>query len=154
MMATDARTWSPSPDPGGGLSPTLTSVYDADGNLKASRDALNHSTTYSYDHLNRLTQVTQPNLDRTTYGYDAAGNRTSIKDGAGNTTTFQYDTRNRVKTETNQLSGPCPYRKLNAGKSELVQTVPSQFVFKNIFGQLDSKVLISTISAGDSPIGG
>jgi YD repeat-containing protein len=40
--------------------------------------AASDSTTYSYDALGRLTQVTYANGTSIVYAYDAAGNRTSV----------------------------------------------------------------------------
>ncbi len=57
-------------------------------------------TSYSYDGLNRLTQVAYPAISggpgasTTSYGYDAAGNRSTVN-GA---TAFSYDASDRITT--------------------------------------------------------
>jgi RHS repeat-associated protein len=66
--------------------------YDLAGNLIASVDPLNVTTTYEYDAANQLVKQIEP-VDATTsittsFGYDAAGNRTRYTDGRGNSTIF------------------------------------------------------------------
>ena len=81
----------------------------------------NTTTSYSYDSLNRLTQVTDPSGFNTTYQYDglsdptsttspdsgtkastydAAGNVLTAVDAKGNTVTYTYDVGNRRLTAT------------------------------------------------------
>ncbi len=38
-----------------------------------------HATTYVYDNLNRLTQVTYPNGATVNYSYDSAGNTLEVR---------------------------------------------------------------------------
>ncbi|MGW4465963.1 polymorphic toxin-type HINT domain-containing protein [Micromonospora sp. NPDC004704] len=66
--------------------------YDPAGNLIASVDPLNVTTTYEYDTANQLVKQIEP-VDpttsiTTTFGYDAAGNRSRYTDGRGNSTIF------------------------------------------------------------------
>jgi YD repeat-containing protein len=79
----------------------------------------NTKTTYAYDSLDRLTQVTDPSGFNTTYQYDglsdttsstnpdsgtractfdAAGNVLTAKDAKGSTVTYTYDASNRRLT--------------------------------------------------------
>ncbi len=73
-------------------SPGYTYTYDAEGNTSAKTEtATGKVTTYSYDHRNRLTGVTQKNsggsvIMQATYTYDALGRRIKTDvdaDGAG-----------------------------------------------------------------------
>ena len=54
------------------------------------------ATTYDYDALNRITQVTYPNTIPNLLTYDAVGNVTSVTDGNGATTNYIYDSANRT----------------------------------------------------------
>jgi len=71
-----------------------TYSYDDDGNISSITDA-NGTTSYAYDSLYRLTQVTYPGGASETYTYDAGGNRLSR--GA---TTYTYDSANRLVSST------------------------------------------------------
>jgi RHS repeat-associated protein len=85
--------------------PTLFS-YDANGNLVATTDALDHTTWYGYDALNRRTQVTDAEgwkagdpQHTTVTVYDALGRVTAVTDPLGRQTQYVYDNLGR-KTET------------------------------------------------------
>lgn len=65
--------------------------YDAVGNLVAITDANNHTTTFDYDLLNRLTQETDPLSNTWVYTYDAVGNMITRTDGEKQTTVYAYD---------------------------------------------------------------
>ena len=54
---------------------TFNYAYDAAGNQTVKVDSKG-TTTYAYDELNRLSQVTEPGGKTTRYTYDASGNRT------------------------------------------------------------------------------
>ncbi|GLQ93473.1 hypothetical protein GCM10007901_24240 [Dyella acidisoli] len=89
------------------------------GALPAVAQTANTKTTYTYDALDRLTQVTDPNGLNTTYQYDglsdetkltspdtgvtaktfdAAGNMLTGTDANGNTVTYSYDAKDRRLT--------------------------------------------------------
>jgi len=53
------------------------------------------TTTYTYDALHRLTEVTYPDGSTTSYEYDPMGNRTSMTEN-GVTTTYTYDATDRL----------------------------------------------------------
>ena len=78
---------------------TITYTYDADGNLTQRNDSAGN-TTYTYDGLDRLTEVAYPDGTWTKYGYDAAGNMTTLQD-AGGTVTYKYDKANQLTSVTN-----------------------------------------------------
>jgi RHS repeat-associated protein len=65
--------------------------YDADGNITAITDPLNHTTTQAFDALNRLTRVTDPLKGATQYGYDAQDNNVSVTTPRGLTTGYAYN---------------------------------------------------------------
>ena len=64
--------------------------YDSRGNRKALIDQDGGRFTYSYDAVNRITQVINPQWDRTTYGYDPAGRRSVKKLANGTRASFTY----------------------------------------------------------------
>ena len=77
-------------------------TYDANGNLSAAVDWVNHQRdrSYGYDGLNRLTSAQAPNLWGTeTYRYDPLNNlRSLVTDGAEHS--YQYDASNLLRTIT------------------------------------------------------
>jgi RHS repeat-associated protein len=80
--------------------------YDADGNLVYTTgplggfaDAPGYTTAYTYDALNRQTQVTDALGDTATTQYNALGDVTATTDAMGRTTTYQYDNLGRKTDE-------------------------------------------------------
>lgn len=95
--------WQDSPDSGR----TDFDVYDEAGNLKQKTDARGVATTYTYDALNRLRNVsypTNPSLN-VTFNYDEPGvgprkgHLTSMVDASG-TTAYTYDDRGNLSSKT------------------------------------------------------
>jgi RHS repeat-associated protein len=80
----------------------LATSYDGNGNLESQTDAAGESTSYSYDALNRIVDVTDP-LSRvlSSTEYDGAGRPTVMTqpaDGGGNlTTTMSYDDAGQLR---------------------------------------------------------
>lgn len=70
-------------------SATKTTAWRPDGGKQSDTDEAGHTTTYGYDPVGWLTQVTQTQAgtdQQTTYTYDELGNKTSQTDAAGNLT--------------------------------------------------------------------
>ena len=65
-------------------------VLDGNGN-RTSVSSSAGTESYAIDDLNRLTEVTFPNGDTTSYTYDAAGNRLA-ETVNGSVSTYSYDT--------------------------------------------------------------
>jgi RHS repeat-associated protein len=82
---------------------SLAYTYDAAGNRTSITTAVG-VTNYTFDELNRLDTVVDPDGDRTTYGYDDVGNRKTVAYPNGTTTTYDYDDLNRLLVLTN--TGP------------------------------------------------
>lgn len=87
--------------------PTLVTTYsyDKNGNQATIKDPLGKTTNYTYDALNRLTNITynSTTTPNSAYSYDPNGNRTRMVDGTG-TTNYTYDELDRMITV--QVPGP------------------------------------------------
>ncbi|HEV8427371.1 MAG TPA: RHS repeat-associated core domain-containing protein [Pyrinomonadaceae bacterium] len=86
------------------LNGTTTFTYDQLGNLLTQTDANNHTTRYEYDALGRRTKRTLPVGMFETFAYDNAGRLTSRTDFRGKTTTYAYDVMNRLMSKTPDAS--------------------------------------------------
>jgi len=82
---------------------TVTQVMGLDDESHPSDTDEDLATVYSYDRLNRLHMLENPNGEVTTYEYDETSNRTSLTDPVGNETTWIYDNLDRVKTESVEI---------------------------------------------------
>jgi len=91
------------------LSPETTYAYDLASQLTSVTDPLNRVTSYEYDQLGRVEQVTLPDPDGAgteksspimSYTYDLVGNELTMTDALNNVTTYTYDDLYRLKTVT------------------------------------------------------
>ena len=80
-------------------------TYAVDDNVLAKTDALNHTTTYQYDNLNRLLKITFVDNSTVSFVYDAFGNQTSVTDQRGNTLAKTYDIYERLAQTKDPLNG-------------------------------------------------
>ncbi|MGD2063182.1 MAG: hypothetical protein PVF51_06320, partial [Nitrospirota bacterium] len=100
---------------------TVTNAYDPVGNRTATRNENGDATTYDYDALGRLVQVTQPPPQPgkpavvTTYAYDAAGNLATVTDANGHATAYAYDDAGLLLSTTSPDTGVTTYRYDAAG---------------------------------------
>ncbi len=83
--------------PVNGTIASATYTLDAVGNRLSMQD-LDGTTSYLYDNLYRLTQVTYPGGEQVTYAYDPMGNRTSLVSTVSGTTSYTYDAADRLLT--------------------------------------------------------
>ncbi len=96
-------------------------TYDANGLLASVQDERHTSpnTIYAYDALNRLTSVTQTwsghSAVVTSYAYDAHDNLRQVTDPNLNVTTYAYDDFRRLQTQTSRVSGTTSYQYDAAG---------------------------------------
>jgi RHS repeat-associated protein len=67
-----------------------------DDNLATTTDALNHTTSYLYDNLNRLLKTTFADGSTVSSTYDAFGNQTTVTDQRGKVVTKTYDPFERI----------------------------------------------------------
>jgi RHS repeat-associated protein len=119
--------------------PDSTSViytYDPNGNVSTMVDELG-TTTYSYDELDRLTEVQDPYGKTVSYGYDTSVHKTTltypdnkpvvyeydnmsrlwkVTDWLGFTTTYSYDPRSNLYSLTNTTGTNISYTYDKAGR--------------------------------------
>lgn len=76
-----------------------TRSHDAAGNL-LSETTPDGTTSYQYNSLNKLTQVTDTLGRVTAYGYDLVGNLVRVATPNGESSSFTYDAQGRVATFT------------------------------------------------------
>ena len=91
----------------GSIIDTYSYTYDAAHNQITKTDAKG-TTSYTYDMLNRLETVAEPNGTKTTYTYDKAGNRETETVKLGNDTalnTYSYNEQNRLMQITTKQNG-------------------------------------------------
>jgi RHS repeat-associated protein len=74
------------------LNHTTTSTYDGVGNLRFLTDANNHTTEFQYDAANRLVRKIYPDTpsDMLAYTYDGVGNLLTRTDQKSHTTLYRY----------------------------------------------------------------
>lgn len=97
---------------------TLEYDYNQYRNLSSLVDELDRETKYTYDRLNRLVKIEEPDPAAglpdvrsthgkpiTHYGYDAVGNRRFTLDARGILTETQYDAMNRAQRVVNAAPG-------------------------------------------------
>ncbi|MGH8109157.1 MAG: RHS repeat-associated core domain-containing protein [Arenimonas sp.] len=90
----------------GGINAATQFTYDARSNLTAIIDPKTLNTTYTYNGLNDVVNLSSPDTGATIYTYDAAGNRKTQKDANNVTATFNYDALNRLTQVTYSGSAP------------------------------------------------
>ena len=85
-----------------GVTRSIGSGYDADGNRTQQTFADGQTVTYNYDGLDRpLSILRSGSAAVASYGYDAAGRRTAFNGGFS--TSYAYDPAGRLSTLTNNL---------------------------------------------------
>ncbi len=79
--------------------------YDAKGNVTSMTVSGNGTLTTSmtYDEMNNLTSITDPNGNTTTYSYDAKGNLTSVSAPEEVTQSFTVDSKGLIMEITNAM---------------------------------------------------
>ncbi|MFH0862129.1 MAG: toxin TcdB middle/N-terminal domain-containing protein [Candidatus Altiarchaeota archaeon] len=99
---------------------TTSYGYDALDNLINITDNQGNIFRFYYDSLGRKTSMDDPDLGVWTYGYDLAGNLVNQTDNRVQTTSFEYDTLNRVVEKTYpDESVTYEYDRLNGTLSEV-----------------------------------
>lgn len=82
---------------------STSATYDGNGNVLTAKDARGTTSTFTYDAVGRVTQVTQPisAVDSivTSYGYNANGQQTRYTDGRGGISRTTFNTWNLPESE-------------------------------------------------------
>jgi len=97
-------------------------TYDAEQKLLTTTDAMSNVTTDAYDHLGRLTSVTQPNPSTgastggpvTSFGYDSMNRVTSRTNALSYATLYVYDQRGRIDLDKSSHT----HRRLRIGPDD------------------------------------
>jgi RHS repeat-associated protein len=84
---------------------TTTYTDDNDANQTAINAPLSRNTANTYDALNRLSQITDPNSGKTYFSYDALDDLLSLKDPRSLTTTYAYNGFGDLKTQSSPDTG-------------------------------------------------
>ena len=101
-----------------------TNNFDAQGNLKWTRDALQHETDFDYNGNGTLAKTTDAKSNVTRYSYgdpNNPANVTSVTDAQGHSTSFTYDFDGNKKTQSTT--------RLNA--QNVTETLLTQFSYDN-----------------------
>ena len=85
------------------LDGTTSFSYDKYGNLVKETDPLGRSNTYSYDLAGQMTSAADPLGKITAYTYDPAGNITEITKPGGRKTSYGYDKNYNVTSVTDPM---------------------------------------------------
>jgi RHS repeat-associated protein len=102
------------------LNLTSYSYFDSDGRLTESVDTAGHMTTTLYDGDGRVTETIDADSHFSYYSYDANGNLTQSKDALGTTTYRTYDEDGRLTGLTDPDGNHTAYAYDNAGNQTLM----------------------------------
>jgi YD repeat-containing protein len=126
--------------------------YDAAGNQTQKTDSKG-VTIYTYDALNRLETVTEPDGTVTSYTFDRSGNRateTIVKGIDRTVNTYTYNEQNRLTAVTTTLNGTLTatvvYTYDNNG-NQLTTTVNGTITTTNAYDELNQLI---AVPSGDS----
>jgi RHS repeat-associated protein len=84
-------------------------TYTADGFLESVTDSEDHTTSYEYDPIGRMTGINRPDGNFVDFSYDANGNMTVLINPAGTEHRFGYNLVNNNSSYLTPLSGSYSY---------------------------------------------
>ncbi|WP_320042303.1 RHS repeat-associated core domain-containing protein [uncultured Desulfobacter sp.] len=146
---------------------TSTYTYNSRGNLNTVVDPLGLTTSYSYDLLDRVTRIENPDYTVTEFQYDEKGNMTMLTTPVPADHTFEYNGVNKVSSFITPQNSVTTYtydtkRKLTniglpSGKtitniylhSRLSRTVTDEWTTDYAYGCMD---LVSSITRGSEAL--
>ena len=116
-------------------STTMTFTYDANGNRSTRTDYNGNVTSYTYDDLDRLTDIayTGASGENASYTYDDLSRLLTAVNAAG-TVTFTYDNRGRLATEEDVFANDLEYTYDAAGRKtslELNNVAHTAYAYDN-----------------------
>jgi len=131
--------------------------YDAQGNrttLTETTDTQSRVTRYTFDTLNRLKTVQDPDGNSTTYDYDAVGNRIGMSHQNGIQTDYVYDELNRLtrlshKDATNVTLKQFDYTLLANGKRAKIEESngrTTDYTYDNLY-RLTTEAIFDPVNA-------
>ena len=91
------------------LNGTTSYTYDAEDNRLTETDANNHTRAFTYDQIGNLLRSMLPLGQVTTHTYDQNSNLLSTTNAKNNTASFTYDQLDLLSTETTPLSFATSY---------------------------------------------
>lgn len=98
-----------------GTNDTSQIDYLTNGSVNSATDALNNTSTNSYDALQRLKAIHDPEGGKTEFGYDNAGRTTSVTDATGKTTQYTYNGFGELVQQISPDTGTTSYSYDKAG---------------------------------------
>jgi RHS repeat-associated protein len=147
-----------------GARPAADLSVGATGLLEGVTDSGGRFTDYSYDPLNRLKQIVDPQNGAsaaTEYGYDGQDNLTSVETPNGATTSYVYDDLGNLRKEVSPDRGTtlygydeagnmsCRADGRYAGSATTCEVVSNRWVYQ--YDALNRVTSIDYLSTGDSP---
>ncbi len=102
------------------------------GQATCASGGLNPVSTAEHDAFGRLTKLTEPTGESTTYGYDVNGKLTSVTQGAQGRT-FGYDANGFLRSETTPEGGAVSYDGIGSLGNVLKETRPGGLVVARKF---------------------
>ena len=81
-------------------------AYDGRGRVRQVTDADGNVTKYTWNRLDQMLSIADPNLGRRQFTYDKVGNMLTSTDARNRTTAFAYDELDRPHTKTPPFGSP------------------------------------------------
>jgi len=134
-------------------------IFNNNGTLQQVTDGNDKVTTYDYDNLQRLTNITQDvnGIDASTanaltqYGYDSADRLTSVTDANSGETTYVYDDLGNLLSQNSPDTGLKTFTHDDAGNIR-TQTDAKQRMFNYTYDAYNRLTNIDTLGSEDDVV--